>query len=332
MLHEFGLDETAESVYRAMLAFPQDDLAQLSGRLGMPHEEVRGVLDRLHELALVRRLAEEPPRFRAVSPDVGMQVLVARQQARLALEQQRTEQARLAAAQLIADFAALAPDTGQGVTQLTGIEEIRDRINALCHQVQEEVLTFAPGGGQSAANMEAAKPQDRMLLERGVQMRTLYLDSVRNHPPTVAYARWLADLGAQVRTVPSLPVRMMIVDRRAAIIPVHGENTAHGAVELTGHGTLAALCALFESVWDGATPFGGAGARPRDDRGLDAQEAAMLRMLGQGHTDEAIAKRLGVSTRTARRIAADLMDALGARSRFQAGARAVARGWITGEE
>ncbi|MEU0742732.1 hypothetical protein [Streptomyces sp. NPDC006134] len=40
-------------------------------------------------------------------------------------------------------------------------------------------------------------------------------------------------------------------------------------------------------------------------------------------TDETIAKRLGVSPRTARRIANTLMTRLGARSRFQAGAMAV---------
>jgi DNA-binding NarL/FixJ family response regulator len=50
--------------------------------------------------------------------------------------------------------------------------------------------------------------------------------------------------------------------------------------------------------------------------------------LAEGHTDEAIAKRLGVSHRTARRIASDLMDRLGARSRFEAGVRAVQQGWL----
>ncbi|MET8630960.1 LuxR C-terminal-related transcriptional regulator, partial [Kitasatospora sp. NPDC004669] len=47
-----------------------------------------------------------------------------------------------------------------------------------------------------------------------------------------------------------------------------------------------------------------------------------------GHTDDAIAKRLGVSPRTARRIATDLMERLNARSRFQAGVRATQAGWL----
>ncbi|MGW2995319.1 helix-turn-helix domain-containing protein, partial [Streptomyces sp. NPDC001193] len=52
------------------------------------------------------------------------------------------------------------------------------------------------------------------------------------------------------------------------------------------------------------------------------------RLLAEGHTDEGIAKRLGVSHRTARRIATVLMERLGARSRFEAGVRAVRCGWL----
>jgi DNA-binding NarL/FixJ family response regulator len=61
---------------------------------------------------------------------------------------------------------------------------------------------------------------------------------------------------------------------------------------------------------------------------MPPQERAVLRMLAQGYTDEAIAKRLGVSPRTARRIAANLMERLDARSRFEAGVHAVQDGWL----
>ncbi|MCM1965674.1 helix-turn-helix transcriptional regulator [Streptomyces sp. G1] len=62
---------------------------------------------------------------------------------------------------------------------------------------------------------------------------------------------------------------------------------------------------------------------------MNPQESTIIALLAQGHTDESIAKRLGVSQRTARRIAADLMERLGARSRFEAGVRCVQRGWLT---
>jgi len=56
----------------------------------------------------------------------------------------------------------------------------------------------------------------------------------------------------------------------------------------------------------------------------------ILRLMGAGLTDEAIAARIGMSARSARRHIAAIMDALGAVSRFQAGAEAARRGWLTG--
>ncbi|MEV7414421.1 helix-turn-helix domain-containing protein [Streptomyces sp. NPDC089919] len=334
VLDALGLDDSCADVYRTLLAQPQADLGDLRVRLGISDDELRTALDKLSELALIRPSLEEPQLFRAVDPELGIQALIARQQERLAAEQQRVERLRVAAVQLAADFAASRPrKTMPDVERLDGIEEIRDRIHVLVRAVTVEVMTLAPGGAQSAASMEAAKPQDQELLARGVRMRTLYLDSVRNSPATVSYAKWLSEQGGEVRTATSLPIRLMIMDRNVAIVPTDGEDSAAGALVLTGNGTLTALCALFESIWDNGVPLGtGQRERERDHRGLIPQEAEALRLLGQGLTDEAVAKRLGVSPRTARRIAADLLELLGARSRFQAGARAVARGWLTGEE
>ncbi|MGW2350172.1 helix-turn-helix transcriptional regulator [Actinacidiphila glaucinigra] len=153
---------------------------------------------------------------------------------------------------------------------------------------------------------------------------TIYLDSVRTHRPTVEHATSLARLGGRIRTTPSLPTRMIIMDRLTAVIPVSSDDTAAGAVLLTGQGTLTALCALFETTWESAQPLGEIVST--DPNGLNGQQATALRLLAEGHTDEAIAKRLGVSHCTARRIASELMERLDARSRFEAGVRAVQRG------
>jgi DNA-binding NarL/FixJ family response regulator len=119
---------------------------------------------------------------------------------------------------------------------------------------------------------------------------------------------------------------MVIADHRRAVLPIDTADARAGAVVLEGVGTVAALCALFESTWHTATPLGD---RPTlDIHGMPPQEAETLRLLAQGFTDEAIAKRLAVSPRTARRIAADLLERLEARSRFEAGVHAVQNGWL----
>ncbi|MFH9858861.1 LuxR C-terminal-related transcriptional regulator [Streptomyces sp. NPDC017202] len=327
MLTLLGLDRKTEVVYRAMLRRPGDGVAALCRHLEMPEEDVRSGLDRLSELALVRPSCDEPGRPRAVSPDIGMEILLARQQAELAAQQHRIEASRAAAAQLISEYADLRPSVAEpGVEHLIGLDRIRERLTLLHHEVREEVMIFAPDGEQTPENLEASKPLDESLLGRGVRMRTVYLDSVRNSPHTVAYAQWLSGLGRQARTVPTLPVRLIITDRETAVIPVDSDDTAAGAVMLTGQGTLTALCALFESVWETAKPFGE--ITQRDESRLTDTEATTLKLLADGFTDEAIAKRLGVSHRTARRVATGLMERLGARSRFEAGVRAARQGWI----
>src|SRR5947207_1648255 len=79
--------------------------------------------------------------------------------------------------------------------------------------------------------------------------------------------------------------------------------------------------------WRSARPFG----EPprRDGNGLTGIERELLELLGRGLTDEAAARKLGVSLRTVRRMMADLTTRLGATSRFQAGMRAHQLGWLT---
>ncbi|MFI5532347.1 LuxR C-terminal-related transcriptional regulator [Kitasatospora sp. NPDC051853] len=327
MLTTLGLDAASEAVYRTMLIHPQEGVAGLAMAAGLSEEAVRGALDVLSELALVRPSYEQSGALRAVSPDVGMEILMSRQQAELAAQQLRIEASRAAAAQLIAEYSEIRPAAAHpGVEQLVGLDAIRGKLASLTREVRDEVMTFAPGGGQPQESMVASRPLNQDLLERGVRMRTVYLESCRNHQPTVEHVEWLAERGGQVRLAPSLPTRMIITDRSTVVIPVHGEDSGAAAVVLTGHGTVTALCALFENVWSTAQPLGSSSAP--DVNGLTPQEATAVRLLAEGFTDEAIGKRLGVSQRTARRTATELMERLGARSRFEAGVKAVQHGWL----
>ncbi|CAL9528401.1 hypothetical protein SUDANB37_04007 [Streptomyces sp. enrichment culture] len=75
----------------------------------------------------------------------------------------------------------------------------------------------------------------------------------------------------------------------------------------------------------------GDGDRDRaGDGGADGctEQRELLRLLAAGLKDEAIARRLGVHVHTARRRISRLLESLDARTRFQAGARATARGWL----
>ncbi|MGW7824776.1 helix-turn-helix transcriptional regulator [Streptomyces puniciscabiei] len=276
-------------------------------------------------------------RFRNVRdglpPPEGLTVLLracarhARQEARLAQEQLCVKASRAAAARLLAQSSLVRPARHEPCHELLqGIDAIRARLARLGDDATSEVMTFAPGGSHSPADLEAGRNPNTALLSRGVRIRTVCLDSVRNDRATLDHLSWLASSGAEVRTKPTLPTRLIIVDRRPALLPVDPADAREGAVLVSDQGTIAALCALFEQIWSDATPLGQPPAQqPRD---LSRQEDEVLHMLATGLTDQAIATRLGVSPRTARRLAAELMDRLDACSRLEAGVHAVQRGWL----
>lgn len=326
MLESLGLDPLTERVYRGMLAHPNDGVSRLAARLHVDEDKVRSGLDTLHALALVRPSDFTTTGFHTVGPEAAMELLLARQKAELAAQQLRLEAARVAAAQLIAECSGPpSHEMSTDLQRVEGAEAIRDQLSLLGKTAESEVMTLVPGNTH-CAELELSRGPHSELLDRGVRIRTVYLDSVRNHQLALGHVAWLDGKGAEVRTAPTLPVRMIIVDRRQAVLPTDPEDAEAGAVALTGSGVLAALCALFETVWEKSVPVNE--PTPADSHGLSRLEAANLRLLAEGLTDQAIASRLGVSPRTTRRMASDLMDRLEARSRFQAGVHAVRMDWL----
>jgi hypothetical protein len=92
----------------------------------------------------------------------------------------------------------------------------------------------------------------------------------------------------------------------------------------TSPALLGGVYSLFTAAWEAATDLGAYLRGEVPDLAPEARE--ILWALGAGLTDEAAARRLGTSLRTYRRRVAELMAALEAGSRFQAGVRAAELG------
>ncbi|OKI07181.1 hypothetical protein A6A06_36400 [Streptomyces sp. CB02923] len=328
VLGRLGVEPATESVYRALLAQPHASATELASRTGMAERDTGRALDRLAALGLVRPSTEHPDRLYAVSPRLGMDLLLARQQAELAAQQQRVEESRAAAARLVSEFSAhqhFAAD--HGVHRLAGADRIADHLAELATAAEEEVQVFAAGQPCTSSGPPASRRLFEDVLARGIRVRTVCLDSARYDPEAVAYAEWLASAGAEVRTAAVLPTRMVVVDRRSALVSTTGEGGAEAAVSVRVPGVVAALSTLFDAVWAAAERLGPPPPRRTAD-GFTRQHLAALQLLAEGHTDATVARRLGVSARTARRIATDAMAGMKARSRFQAGVLAAQLGYL----
>ena len=136
-----------------------------------------------------------------------------------------------------------------------------------------------------------------------------------------AQLRRLDEAGAQVRISSApLPHETMILDQRVAILAGHPSPLGREYTVTTSPALVGGVYSLFNAAWEAATDLGAYLRGEVPDLAPEARE--VLRALGAGLTDEAAARRLGTSLRTYRRRVAELMAALEAGSRFQAGVRA----------
>jgi DNA-binding CsgD family transcriptional regulator len=200
-------------------------------------------------------------------------------------------------------------------------------VPALLSSATREVRLMArPGGGPA----DALRQVDRRTVRPGVRYRILVPDSARTRTPALTRLGALASAGADVRTAPDVPGDALVIDGSVVVLPVDG--TARGIVVFRVPSVVATTTQLFERVWLAAVPLtapdpsGPAGSSAGPVPGT--REHELLCLLSAGSTDESAAARLGVSVRTVRRMVAELMHQLDARSRFQAGARAAGRGWL----
>ncbi|MFI0241772.1 LuxR C-terminal-related transcriptional regulator [Streptomyces sp. NPDC016845] len=328
MAESSALDQETLGVYRAILFHKEHDPDRLALLLDIDLSCVKAALDRLSDLSLLAPSRDLPGTMRAVDPSLGLKVLLQREQDELAWRQQRIEQNRAALAALAAEYATSSRPGSDGTEELDNVDDIRTRLEALAESCRHESLAFHPVGGLTEESIEAARPLNERALARGVRFRSIYLDSVTNDRVTRAHAQWMAERHSEIRTSPTLPMRLLIVDTTAAVVAGLPGQAGPSALVFSSQPVVLAMRALFEAYWEHASPFHQEPSAADQASELTPQERKLLQLLATGLTDEAVARALGIGVRTERRIVAELMERLGASSRFEAGVQANRRQWI----
>ncbi len=200
-------------------------------------------------------------------------------------------------------------------------------LDNLLGEAVEEVLTAQPQTGRDAKSMAVARDRDFEFLRRGGSMRTLYQHSARQHKLSREYVDAVTPMGAEVRTLDEFFNRMIVVDRKVAVIP--GEDL-RVAVVVREPAIVAYLLDVFERAWERGRAFTSTEADLMRQVAVE-QRAMTIRMLIAGHADQVSAKRLGVSNRTYAGYVADLKKEFEAETRFQLGYTLGQRG-ISGDE
>ena len=316
MLRAVGLTAFDERVYRALLRQPDTTPEELAPAVKAAPKRIFGALSRLVGLGLVR--PAEADRFVPNDPDPALEALVHRREAEL-------HAARSAATELAVDFriGSLRAQPSELVEVVTGREEIYRRSMELYQGATREIMGFERPPYVVPADFDEMAAE-QPLLDRGVRMRVVYSAEALAPLEKFGTVSALIGHGEDARTLPDLPLKLLIVDARCARVSLASDAYATDSVAfIRQSGLLDALIALFEAYWERAHPIG---ALPPP--ALTAEEARVLQLLGAGFKDEAIARNLSTSMRTTSRRVLRILELLGSSTRFQAGAQAVRRGWL----
>ncbi|MEV4256528.1 helix-turn-helix domain-containing protein, partial [Spirillospora sp. NPDC049652] len=285
-------------------------------------------------------------RFVAAPPAAALGALLVEQQNEI-----RRAELQIDALQEVYQAASARRGLSGLIDVVQGQRQVAERFRLLQMGAEREVLALvkAPATAVSAAENTAA---EQAALARGVRYRVVAERAALEEQGGIQAALATIPEGERVRLAGEVPLKLIIVDRRAGFLPIVATPGPDGAGAVVVHQSalLDALLALFEAEWMRATPIrtsadsaaapphagsapagASAGAAPGGTP-LDGTDARLVELLLAGYTDDAVAKQLGISLRTVQRRISALMSLAGVQTRMQLGWHAATQGWLGGAD
>lgn len=318
----YELDAVAVAIYESVAKRSPVSTCELraQGELSsVTEEDLDRAVERLLGLRLLARVGDAPPRYAALPPDLSQALLLGGAERQITQALMRVNQVRRELMDLSSVYSGASFDRmqDQRVEPIHDLQQVRDLITELCETCRTEVLTSQPGGARPSDQLEESFERTEMLLSRGVRMRTLYQHTAQFSAETLSYVQWVTGLGAEVRTLADGFPRLIVVDRKIALIDAQADSC--GALLVRSPGVVEFMSRCFNWAWIAADPFPGSYQRERVRVISDEIKEAIIRFLVLGEDDRVIARRLGMSLRSVQRHVAEIMAQLGATNRLHAG-------------
>ncbi|WP_424213173.1 LuxR C-terminal-related transcriptional regulator [Streptomyces sp. BI20] len=214
-------------------------------------------------------------------------------------------------------------DEESGVRVLSHIDTVKMEIGAAADAAEVSVFTSHPKV-RFADTLTNAWATGRVLVERGLTFKTIYLDNARTRQPEQEYVAKMTAIGGEIRTALPPFERMIIFDERLAFLTDHeGDQETKPAVMVTHPSLVRFIVNVFHQQWDRAEPWDVetvSGVTTLRTRGI-------LRRLSAGMPVKAIAQALKISPATLYTDMKALREHLGVETDWQ-----VAMWWATSEE
>jgi predicted DNA-binding transcriptional regulator len=318
VLAALGLPSQMEPVYRRILAGSGQSVDEVAASLLISQADL---LDQLAPLMALGIVTVDDGVLGVLDPATATSRALAAQAADLGV-----------AARELARFAEVLPFLADGRELQSSDDQLIDGdvssqadIPALIAQwIREkrgDVCFLRPDQWRLPSESEMAVAVGNAVRE-GRRVRAIYPARAMSEAPHMLRMR--AAIGEEIRVVPSVLTRLVIVGPRRAIVPEPLGTGSDHRVVVRQASLVGMLQAYFDELWETGSHVDARGDRlaERDHRRL------LLAELADGVKDEQIARNLDISLRTVRRRVAALMSELGVDTRFQAGVEAVRRGWL----
>ncbi|MFJ3696467.1 LuxR C-terminal-related transcriptional regulator [Streptomyces sp. NPDC090052] len=286
--------------------------------------EAAGAAPCLIDLGLLHPDPDDMERLLPTPPSLALHALL--RDIESEIHTRRSREVRIA--ETLERFIALdtprPPEDSPGIVVLEGFPRINTAIDRATNECRTEMMCVQPGPRSEYA-LSTALPRDLALRERGAHMRTLYQRSSLHSPGLRDYLKQMGD-SIEIRSLDDIPERLIIVDRSVAFIPASADRTT--ALELRHPAMIEYLATVFERFWRQGIPLHEPAPPVPAEAGISERQYAVARLLSEGHPDEAVAKRLGISVRTCRTHIAHLSTVLGTTNRVQLGVRIAQSGML----
>jgi len=217
------------------------------------------------------------------------------------------------------------PARGSLIVMGGGDEALGAAVERLVHGARHSISAALPGeSDQHGEVVQAALAALAAAAQRGVTVRLLCHERLLSMGAVAAFGRRGA--GCEVRVAQGELQPILIADGRTSLVRPVVERTRRQVAIVTDPAAVRAIDLLFAGAWGSAArlpEYQRLHERLRTDFAQN-----VLRRLCEGCTDLVAARESHVSLRTYRRHVAEIMQLLGASSRFQAGVRAVELGLL----
>lgn len=316
-LQAIGLTAEEADLYALLVDSPPLSREDVRQRWDAPEREASLVLlAGLGQRGLITTLAGDPERVAAIAPDVALAELAERRIADLTRAKDRVTR-EFRGRWVQGEHAMDAQDV---IEIIVGRSAIHQRVRML-ERGAREILGF-DRPPYAAADM--VNPVENRKLQEGCTYRSLYEGSSLDLPGQMESIQEATSLGERARVLWGVPTKMVMADRKVAIVPLEtSPDTIEVAAVVHPSSLLTSLHALFELLWDQATPIGDPRAEAHQATPApsekDRRQRELLTLMAAGLPDKAVARQLGVTERTVQRWIHSLMAEHSAHTRFQLG-------------